>query len=171
MTSSYSYSHKYLWILSFSVQSTGAVKYTCNIMAGGGFVLYMLPFGLVRLRTFRSVHGLVRCKHRRRCARAHGEDVSFRDVKIKIPGWKCDQEVWMTSCTGSVGWGFLRIWEKSVSWVLASERESWVLASEEDGWLSELAEAFRWEPHVVGGRWKSRHRKIVPLSSLCRKTF
>ena len=24
---------------------------------------------------------------------------------------------------------------------------------------------------VVGGRWKSQHRKIVPLSSLCRKTF
>ena len=23
----------------------------------------------------------------------------------------------------------------------------------------------------VGGRWKRRHRKIVPLSSLCRKTF
>ena len=34
-------------------------------------------------------------------------------------------------------WG---IWEKS---------ESWVLASEEDGWLSELAEALRRVSHVV----------------------
>ena len=36
-------------------------------------------------------------------------------------------------------WG---IWEKSVSWVFASE---------EEGWLSELAEALRWVPHVVVG--------------------
>ena len=53
-------------------------------------------------------------------------------------------------------WG---IWEKSVSWVLASE---------EDGWLSGLAEI---RPVVSGGvprvvvgvvgRWKSQHRKIV----------
>ena len=27
------------------------------------FVLYILPFGLVRLRTFNLVHGLVRCTH------------------------------------------------------------------------------------------------------------
>ena len=50
----------------------------------------------------------------------------------------------------------LRFEKKSVSWVPASEEESW---------LSELAEALRWVPHVVWGRWKSRHRKIVPLSS------
>ena len=36
----------------------------------------------------------------------------------------------------------LRIWEKSVSWVFASE---------EEGWLSELAEALRSVPHVVVG--------------------
>ena len=27
------------------------------------------------------------------------------------------------------------------------------------------------EPHVLGGRWKTHHRKIVHLSSLCRRTF
>ena len=27
------------------------------------FVLYILPFDLVRLRTFRLVHGLLRCTH------------------------------------------------------------------------------------------------------------
>ena len=48
---------------------------------------------------------------------------------------------------------------------------SWISASEEDGWLSELAEALRRLPHVVWGRWKSRHRKIIPLSSSCWKTF
>ena len=37
-------------------------------------------------------------------------------------------------------WG---IWEKSVSWVFASE---------EEGWLSELAEALQRVPRVVGGR-------------------
>ena len=45
------------------------------------------------------------------------------------------------------------------------------LASEEDGWLSGLAEALQRVPHVVWSRWKSRHRKIVPFSSLCRKSF
>ena len=35
-----------------------------------------------------------------------------------------------------------------------------------------LTEALWWVPHVLGGggRWKSQHRKIVPLS-LCRETF
>ena len=41
----------------------------CNIIAEGFFfilsffVLYILPFGLVRLRTFCFVRGLVRCTH------------------------------------------------------------------------------------------------------------
>ena len=56
----------------------------CDIMAGD-FVLYILPFGLVRLRTFRLVHGLVRSKHGHSCSRARGADVSFRDVTLKIP--------------------------------------------------------------------------------------
>ena len=47
--------------------------------------------------------------------RARGEDVSFRDVKIKIPDRYWDQGVWMTSCTGSVGWGFLGFEKKQ--WV------------------------------------------------------
>ena len=54
----------------------------CNIMAKD-FVLYILPFGLVRLRTFRLAHGLVRRKHERRCSRTHREDASFTDIKIK----------------------------------------------------------------------------------------
>ena len=57
----------------------------------------------------------------------------------------------------------LGIWEKSVSWVFTSK----------EGWLSELAEALRRVPHVVvvGGRWKSQHRKIVYLSPYVEKPF
>ena len=45
-------------------------------------------------------------QHERRCSCVHGEDVSIRDVKIKIPDSKYDQGMWMTSCTGSVLGGF-----------------------------------------------------------------
>ena len=72
--------------------------------------------------------------------------------------------MWMTSCARSVGGGFREIWEKSVSWVPGSE---------EDSCDRDLGEARRicalracW-----GERWKRRHRNIVLLSSLCRKTF
>ena len=56
---------------------------------------------------------------------------------------------------------------------LGSEKKSGsrVLASEEDGWLSELAEALQWVPHVVWGRWKSQHRKIVYLPPHIKKPF
>ena len=78
----------------------------------------------------------------------------------------------MTSCNGSVRRGFGGF-EKSQC--VEFKRESRVLASEEDGLLSELAEALwrvlRVVQVVVVGRWKSRYRKIVPLSSSCRKTF
>ena len=120
------------------------------------FVLYILAFGLVRLRTFHLAHGLVRCNM------SAGVHVSFRHVKIKIPDRNMTGGMWMTSCTGSVRRRFGGF-EKS--------QLNRVLASEEDGWLSELAEALWRVPRVVWGRWKSRHRKIVPLSSSCRKTF
>ena len=79
--------------------------------------------GLVRLRTFRLAHGLLRCKLERGCWRARGEDVSFTDVKIKIPDRRYDQGMWMTSCTGSVCGEFWEIWEKSVSWVLSRKNK------------------------------------------------
>ena len=81
------------------------------------FRLIYLVLGLVRLRTLR--HGLVRCKHERRCSRARRADVSLRDVTIKIPDrgddqgceWRHAPEAWS------------EFWEKSVSWVLPSEEE------------------------------------------------
>ena len=51
------------------------------------------------------------------------------------------------------------------------KKQSWVLASEEDGWLSELFDALRRVPHVVWGRWKSQHRKVVYLSPYVEKPF
>ena len=55
--------------------------------------------------------------------------------------------MWMTSWPET----WVEIWEKSVSWVPASEKQSRVLASEEDAWLSELAETLQRVPRVVGG--------------------
>ena len=105
-------------------------------------------------------------QHEHRCSHTRGEDESFREVKIKIP----DRKIWPGDVNDVMHrkrarriWG---IWEKSVSWVLASE---------EDGWLSGLAEI---RPvvcsgvlHVVGGRWKSQHRKIVYHSPHVEKPF
>ena len=55
-------------------------------------VLYILPLGLVRLRTFRLSAWVILVQHERRGSRARREDVSFRDVKIKIPDrtWGCE---------------------------------------------------------------------------------
>ena len=80
------------------------------------------------------MHGLVRCKHDRRCSRARGEDVSFRDAKIKTPDRVWDQGVWMTSCTRSVGWGFLGFKKmQSVEFLPPNERveiQSWARPDE-----------------------------------------
>ena len=129
------------------------------------FVLYILPFGFVRLRTFCLAHGLVRCNMNAGVHAARRGSVIHR-CQNKTPDEKCDQEMWVTTRTGSVGWDL-----RKVSWVPASERKSWVIASEEDGWFSELAEALRRVPHVVWGRWKSQHRKIVYLPHYVEKPF
>ena len=70
------------------------------------FVLYILPFGLVRMRTFQfsawvsSVQTWVQVFTHERggCA--------IQRCQNKSLDRKRDQRVWMTSCTGSVGWGF-----------------------------------------------------------------
>ena len=72
-----------------------------------------------------------------------GSDVSFRDVTIKIPDSGCDQGCeWRHA---PEAWA--EIWEKSVSWVLASE---------EEGWLSLVRRGLAVGAHVVWGRWKSQ---------------
>ena len=112
-----------------------------------------MPLGLVRLRTFGSVHGLLRCNinigvhaHVRRV------DVSLRYVTI---GYR----VRMTSGARRIS----GIWRKLVEMRPASG---------EDGWLSLARGDLCGGCHTCwgGGRWKSQNRKIVPLS-LCRRTF
>ena len=87
---------------------------------------------------------------------ARGADVSFRDVRIKIP----DRGMWMTSCTGSERGGFWGIWKKSVSWVLPRRK------TVDFRLFTEAGPVALWRvPHVLGwGRWKSQNRKIVYLS-------
>ena len=81
-----------------------------------------------------------------------GADVSFRNVTIKIPDrgydqgceWRHAPEAWA------------EIWEKSVSW-----DETWARPDE----------FVRYGRRTLcEDRWKSQHKKIVPLS-LCLKTF
>ena len=87
-----------------------------------GYIFVTNGQRLVRLRTFRSVHGLVRSKHERRSSRARGADVSFRDVTIKITDSGCDQGCeWHHA---PEAWA--EIWEKSVNWVPGSEEEGWL---------------------------------------------
>ena len=123
------------------------------------FVLYILPFGLVRLRTFRLAHGVVRCnintgvqtRAERMCHSEMSKWKSQIGIGTRVFKWRHALEAWA------------EIWEKEVSWVSASE---------EEGWLSELGGARRlcvlraprvgW---VETWRCKStQHRKIVSLS-------
>ena len=105
------------------------------------------------------MQGLVRCKHEHWCSRTHREDVSFRDVKIKIPDRNWDQGMWWRHA--SEAWA--EIWEKAVSWVPASERES------RDSDLREARRICALRALHVGwveSWWcqSSQHRKIVCLS-------
>ena len=85
--------------------------------------------------------------------------MSFRDVKIKIPDRNWNQGMWVTSRTGSVGWGFGDL-RKRESWDsdLGEARRLWALQAPCVGWV----ESWRFK--------SSQHRKIVSLSS-CRITF
>ena len=94
--------------------------------------------------------------------RAGGVDVLLRDVTITQMGSGARECRWRhtpEACRGF--WGF---WKKSVSWVLPQEKTVGfrLLAEARPVALGQV-------PHVlgVGGRWKSHHRKIVHLSSLC----
>ena len=102
------------------------------------------------------MHGLVRCKHERRCSRARGEDVSFRDVKIEIPDRNYDQGMWLTSCTGSVGFGGFEKNQLSsclrtrVSTLRAGRGQTNLCATGAARWLCwELYNKWRDNPHYL----------------------
>ena len=102
-------------------------------------------------------------ERRRSCVRR--EDVSFRDVKIKIPDRNLASQ-WVTSRTGSVGLDLRKVSELSFS---VRRRK--------------LTFGVRWGlavgARMVASRWKSQHRKIVyhspyvgkPLNSKVIKSF
>ena len=115
------------------------------------------------------MHGLVRCKHECRCSRACGKDVSFRDVKIKIPdrNWPGGVSDVMHRKRELRIFG---IWEKAESWVPASEREI------RDSELGEARRIWALRAPCVGWveSWRcksSQHRKIVSLSPHVEKAF
>ena len=68
----------------------------------------------------------------------------------------------MTSCTGNVCGGFMGFEEsQGVEFLPPKKKVDFCL----------LAEALRRVSRVVGGRWKSQHKKIVSLSLHVEKPF
>ena len=91
---------------------------------------------------------------------AHGDDVSFKDVKKKSQ---------IEDLTRDVNDIMHRKRARRILGDLRKVRvESCFPKNKDDFRL--LAEVLWRMPHVVWGRWKSRDRKMVSLS-LCRKTF
>ena len=112
------------------------------------------------------MHGLVRCKHEHRCSHAPRVDVSFRYVTIKIPDRGYDQGCeWHHA---PEAWA--EIWEKSVSWVPAWEKEGWLSGLIVARWICALrVPRVSW---VESWRCKSsQHRRIVSLSPYGEKPF
>ena len=93
-----------------------------------------------------------------------GEDVSFIDVKIKTLDRGFDQEMWMTSCTGSARGGFWEIWKSKLSWELDTERERSTFGARRGQTNLSATGATRDGGGGGGGRWKSQNRKNVYLS-------
>ena len=79
------------------------------------------------------MHGLVRCKHEHRCSCVRGGCIIHR-CQNKTPDRNRDQGVWVTSCTGSVGWGFWGFEKKQwVEFLPLNERveiQSWARPDE-----------------------------------------
>ena len=119
-----------------------------------------IPLGLVRLRTFWHSSWVTSVQHERRCSHACGADVSFRDVKIKIP----DRGRWMTSCPDARR--ILGILKKSLSWELDTEREGSTFGARWGQTNLRATGAGR-----DGGGWqmKSQNRKNVCLSSYVKE--
>ena len=94
-----------------------------------------------------------------------GEDVSLRDVKIKIPDGYWNQGMWVTSCTGSVGRGFGGFEKKQlVEFLPPNERVKIQTWARPDNFVRYGRRA------LVGLRAESASKDCVSLSS-GRKTF
>ena len=113
------------------------------------------------------MHGLVRYKLERRCWRACGEDVSFTDVKKK----KSQRED-VTRNVNDV------LHRKRARRILEDLKKSELRTRLRTGRV-DFRGSLRLDEFVRYGRrtwwgvgiWKSHHRKIVHLSSLCRNLW
>ena len=122
-------------------------------------------------------------QHEHRCSRARGENVSIRDVKIETPD---------RNMTGGCEWRHdrkrgLRFEKRQLVEFLPPNRKvEFLLPNRKIEFLPRkkmvdfrlLAEALRQVSHVVWGRWKSQHRKMVlspyvekPLNSKVIESF
>ena len=79
------------------------------------FVNYILSFGLVGPWTIRLSAGAG--AHIEYSSRSCAEYMTITNVMMKTPGGN-ETGVWMTSCPEAMGWEFLVISEKDVSWDL-----------------------------------------------------
>ena len=133
------------------------------------FILCIMPFGWVTLRTFRLAHGLVRCKHRRRCSRKRGVDVSFSDITIKIPDRRCDQGCEWRHAPEACA----EIWETSVSWVLGPRKTVDLRGSPKPGqWPCDMCRTwFGADRKVSLERWHLSPYVEKPLNSKVIKGF
>ena len=94
-------------------------------------VSYSLPFGLVRLRTFRLVHGLVRCTYWMQVFTHVRGGCDSKRCHNKNPRYEIGPGTWMTSCPEALR--ILGMGKKTttVTWDLNSERGSWDFSLEE----------------------------------------
>ena len=82
----------------------------------------------------------------------------------KTPDRKCDQEMWVTSRTGNVGWDLRKVSELSFS--VWGRRLTFGIRRDQTSslwWVSRVV--------VVGCWWKSQRRKIVYHSPHVEKPF
>ena len=109
------------------------------------FIIYILSFGLVRLRTIRLC-ARAGTHIERRCSRSRAEDVTLPDLIIKNPERKWD---WGANdiMTGSDGLGFLVILKKS-SWSWSRLVDFWA-------WARPVQLGLRDAPCVCWIRWNS----------------
>ena len=119
--------------------------------------MYILPFGLVRSRTFHLVHGLVRCTHWVQVFRRPWGGCDNQRCHNKTPRLEMKPWTWIMSCPEALR--ILEFEKRTVSWDSSLEEGSRFLVSPR----RDLLESTKCAAHG-GVRWKSQHSKKVCVS-------
>ena len=135
------------------------MNWTCYKIAEG---FRFMPLSLVRLRTFGSAHGLVRCNSE------IGVNAGARGrMDVSLRSHNSPRRYWVTGC----GWHHAPEARGGLYENLKKIRVGYLTPNEEDR-LLELAGARRtcalWGPLELGAKWIRQHRMLC-LSSLRRK--